>query len=99
MGISYSKTPDEIKDFTIDWTKDLAGESDTIPTGNSAWAVSPSGPVVVQSSVATGGLQTTVRISGGGNGQVYLVRNLVITSAGRDLTKTFRLLVVGSNYL
>jgi hypothetical protein len=97
MGISFSKTPDESKDFTIDWSKDLAG--DTIPAGNSAWAVSPSGPSVVQSSVASGGFQTTIRLSGGSNGQVYLIRNLVMTAGGRDLTKTFRLLVVGSNYL
>jgi len=96
MSNTGTKTPDEIKDYSIDWSKDI-GTTDAIPINGSAWSVSPASATITQSSV-TGGL-ATVWISGGVAGQVYEVKNLVVTSAGRSLTKAFRLLVVASNYL
>ncbi len=93
MSMIETKTPDEIKDYTLDWTKDIG--SDTIVT--STWTVSPTGVAVTESSVA--GTLATAWLGGGAISQVYQIKNLIVTSGGRDLTKSFRLLVVGNNYL
>lgn len=98
MSMIGTKTPDEVKDYSLDWSKDIG--IDVIANGaNSSWAVSPSGVTVTQSSLSGGGTLTTVWISGGVIGQAYEVKNTITTTAGRTLTKVFRLLVVGSNYL
>jgi hypothetical protein len=97
MSMIGTKTPDEIKDYSLDWSKDIG--SDTIPNNaSSTWSISPATAAVSASSVNSGTL-TTVWISGGVIGQVYQIKNLIVTSAGRDLTKVFRLLVVANNYL
>jgi len=98
MSMIGTKTPDEVKDYSLDWSKDLG--ADTIPgSGDSVWTVSPAGVSVTQSSVASNSTLTTVWLSGGAVGQVYQVKNFITTAAGRELTKVFRLLVVGSNFL
>lgn len=98
MSMIGTKTPDETKDYSLDWSKDIG--TDIIPSsGNSTWSVSPSGVTMTQSSLAGNGLLTTVWLSGGNVGQVYDVKNTITTTAGRELTKTFRLLAVSSNFL
>lgn len=98
MSVTFSKTSDEIKSFSIDWSKDLAG--DTIASsGNSTWTVSPTGVTIAASSINGSGTLSTVVLSGGMVGQVYDVKNFIITSAGRDLTKVVRVLIVANNYL
>ncbi len=91
------KTPDEIKDYSLDWSKDIG--SDTIPNNaSSTWSVSPSSAAISASSINNGTL-TSVWITGGVVGQVYHVKNCIVTAAGRELTKVFRLLVVANNFL
>ena len=97
MSMIGTKTPNEIKDYSFDWSKDIEG--DTITGGSSTWSISPSTATIAQSSVASSGTLTTVWLSGGVIGQVYQVNNFIVTAAGRDLSKTFRLLVVANNYL
>ena len=100
-----TKTPDETKDFTIDWFQDIG--SDVIPSsGNSTWSVTPAGITVSNTSIgtspstgATAGTLTAMFVAGGVVGQVYYVSNKIITTAGRTLTKVFRLLVEDSNIL
>jgi hypothetical protein len=90
-----TKTPEEVKDFSLDWSKDLG--ADTITT--SAWTISPGDPTVTQSSIAAGNMQTVAWIAGGTIGLTYDVTNTINTAGGRELTKTFRLYVTGRNYL
>jgi hypothetical protein len=97
MSMIGTKTPDEIKDYSLDWSKDIG--TDIIASGGSTWNISPASATLTQSSVATSGTLTTVWISGGVLGQVYEVKNLIVTTGGRDLSKTFRLLVETNNYL
>jgi hypothetical protein len=93
----WNQTPDEVKDYSLDWSKDIG--SDTIPNNaSSTWFVSPSSASVTATSINNGTL-ATVWISGGVVGQVYQVKNCIVTAAGRELTKVFRLLVVANNYL
>jgi hypothetical protein len=98
MSMIGTKTPDEVKDYSLDWSKDLG--TDTVAnTSYSVWTVSPSDVNVTQSSIATNGTVATVWLSGGTAGQVYHVKNTITTVAGRGLTKVFRLLVVNNNFL
>jgi hypothetical protein len=100
------KTPDEIKDFSLDWYPDIG--SDVVPlSAQSTWTIIPAGPLVTQSNIGISpsnsnallGSLTTVWISGGVIGQVYQVKNSIITTSGRNLTKVMRLLVEANNVL
>jgi hypothetical protein len=95
MTVLATKTPEETKDYSIDWSADLG--ADTINT--SSWSLSPSDPIVTQTSVASSNTLTTVWISGGVSGRAYDVTNSIITAGGRTLTKTFRLYIPARNYL
>lgn len=95
MSMSGTKTPEEIKDYSIDWSKDLT--TDTITS--SAWSVAPSDASISSSTIAASGTLTTVWLAGGTANQVYVVRNVVNTAGGRELEKSFRLLVTANNYL
>lgn len=96
MSMIGTKTPDEVKDYSFDWSKDIGSDLIVNPAG-STWTVSPSDINITQSSLAANGTLTTVWLSGGTAGKVYQVKNLVVTTAGRSLTKVFRLLVAASN--
>lgn len=98
MSMIGTKTPDEVKDYSLDWSKDIGSDIIT-STANSTWSVSPAGVTVTQATLAANGTLTTVWLSGGTAGQVYLVKNKITTTAGRSLSKTFRLLVMASDYL
>lgn len=98
MSMIGTKTPDENKDYSLDWSKDIA--TDIIASSvNSVWSVSPQGVSITQSSLASNGSLTTVWLAGGVTGQVYMVKNVITTTSGRILTKVFRLLVVADNFL
>jgi len=87
MGVVATKTPAEVKDFTIDWTKYLSG--DAIVT--SSWGISlPDITASQQSSTST---HTTVWLSGGDIGSTYVIENTIVTVAGRTLTAAFKLKV------
>ena len=98
MSMIGTKTPDETKDYSLDWSKDI-GTDIIAASANSVWAVSPVGVTISQSLLASSGTLTTVWVSGGVAGQVYLVKNTITTTSGRTLTKLFRLLVENSNFL
>lgn len=80
-----SKDPDDILDYSIDWTRELDG--DTIST--SVWVV-PSG-LTDQNTSSASSTKTTVWLSGGTDGTSYNVRNRITTAAGRTLDQTVTL--------
>ena len=72
----FTKDPDAVLDYLIDWTRWLA--SDKIAT--SAWIV-PSGLTNVGDSKAA--TTATVWLAGGTAGQSYTVTNRITTTGGR----------------
>lgn len=80
---TFLKDPDAVLDYSVDWSKWLAG--DQIET--STWFVSdPTIEVANDSNTAT---RTTVWISGGRAGESYTVTNRVATSGGRTDDRSF----------
>lgn len=82
------KDPQEIKDYTIDWTDDLA-TGETIST--SSWAVG-TGLTETDEDLATP--NATVWVSGGTAGTEYLAVNTITTSGGRTLERTIVIPVI-----
>lgn len=81
-----AKDPNEVLDYDIDWTDRLeAGE--TIST--STFTV-VEGTVVIDSDSDTGGV-TTVWLSGGTEGEVCVILNRIVTSAGRTYDQSIKL--------
>lgn len=82
---SFSKDPDEKKDYGFDWTAALNG--DTISA--SVWTIPA--PLVKESTPpeSFNDTSTTVWISGGLAGENYRIENEVTTAAGRVLEESF----------
>lgn len=73
------KTPNEKKDYGVDWTKYLG---DGVTIGNSDWDV-PAG--VINDVDAIDGQATVIRLSGGTADENYTLVNTIVTSAGETL--------------
>lgn len=86
---SYVKDPGEKKDYGVDWSQLLAG--DTIST--SAWVVESGLTKEVSPAEGKTGTTTTVWLSGGTADQDYTVTNTVTTAAGRILERSFEIMV------
>lgn len=83
------KDPDEDKDYGVDWSGKLAG--DTISSSSwilDALATSDGLGTHSESKTAT---TTTVWFTGGVRGHSYLITNRVITTGGRTYDKTSKL--------
>ena len=80
---TFIKDPDAVLDYSIEWSKWLAG--DQIQT--STWSVSdPAIEAVDNSNTPT---RATVWLSGGAAGQSYTVTNRITTSGGRTDDRSF----------
>jgi hypothetical protein len=77
----FTKDPNAVLDFTIDWESWLDG--DTISA--STWT--PEAGITVDSDTDTD-TTTTVWLSGGTAGQSYRVTNHITTAAGREEDRT-----------
>lgn len=82
----WSKDPDEVLDYAIDWKSRLAGDAIV----SSTWIV-PDGLTQDQASVS--GSRTTIWLSGGVVNQVYNVLNRITTVGGRTMDQTVPLTV------
>ncbi len=91
MGVPLTgwskKDPDEVLDYSLDWTTWLDG--DTIAT--STWTV-PSG--ITKDSDSTTTTATTIWVSGGTAGESYVLLNRIVTDGGRTKDQTVLLDVV-----
>jgi hypothetical protein len=77
------KDPDDIDDFTLDWTNILAsGES----ISTLAVSVISGGVTISSSSIST--VYTTARVSGGTAGTDAVIRYRITTSATRQLDES-----------
>lgn len=85
-----SKDPNEVKDYEIDWTTDLAG--DTIST--STWTIGPDSALIKQSD-SKNATTTIIWLSGGTLTTTYYeLTNTIVTAAGRTLVQTVYLPIV-----
>jgi hypothetical protein len=80
--MTFTKDPNAVLDYTIDWTRWLAG--DQIAT--SEWLV-PTG--LTKMADSTTASSATVWLSGGTAGQTYTVTNRITTAAGRTEDRSF----------
>lgn len=85
--MSFSKDPDAKLDYTVDWTKWLAG--DTI--SKSEWIVPDGLNGEDDSNTST---TATIWLSGGTAGHEYTVTNRITTAAGRVNDRSFKILVI-----
>lgn len=86
MPQSFTKDPDAILDYRVDWAVWLAG--DTIAT--STWSADTG--ITIDSDTNTTTI-ATVWISGGVAGEQYQVTNHIITAMGREDDRTIRIRV------
>lgn len=82
----FSKDPNAVLDYSIDWRKWLAGDS----ISTSTWTV---GAGITQDSATQSGTVATVWLSGGTDATTYVVTNRVVTVAGRTEDRTVHIQV------
>jgi hypothetical protein len=82
MADSYfSKTADEVKDYTVDWCHDIG--SDIIAA--STWIADPTDLILTTPAPTNTSNSATVWISCGIPGGNYLVTNTIVTVQNREL--------------
>lgn len=84
---TYRKDPDAKLDYSLDWSTYLE-TGETIST--STWEVAAG---ITKVSDVKSGTLTTIWLSGGTEGERYQLRNLIVTSAGRQDQRSFDVLV------
>lgn len=90
--MAYEKTPTEKLDYRINWTAHL-GSGETI--SDSTWSATPSGlTLAAPAGSANTGTETATRLTGGTVGIEYVVANHVVTSAGQEFDRGFKVNVV-----
>lgn len=82
----WSKDPDEVLDYAIDWKARLAG--DTI--ASSTWTV-PDG--LTQDQASFSGSRAIIWLSGGTLDQTYSILNRIMTVGGRTMDQTITLAI------
>lgn len=78
-----SKDPNDVLDYTIDWTALLVG-GETISTAN--WSVTPSGLTIGTTAISSP--NTSAWLSSGSAGTQYAVTCRITTSASRTYERT-----------
>lgn len=81
MSNVHLKDPDEVIDYTVDWTADdwlASGEE----ISTSTWSVSPTGSLTIDSESETT-TTATAFVSAGTVGKVYRLTNEIVTDQGR----------------
>lgn len=79
---NYSKDPDAVLDYHLDWARWLDGDS----LVSSTWTAEPAG-ITIDSHGLEGDL-ATVWLTGGTVGQAYRVTNHIVTAQGRADDRT-----------
>jgi hypothetical protein len=80
--MTFTKDPNAVLDYTIDWTRWLAGDQ----IAASEWLVPTGITKVADSKTAS---SATVWLSGGTAGQSYTVTNRITTTGGRTEDRSF----------
>lgn len=83
---TFTKDPNAVLDYSIDWGTNYLESSDTIST--SAWTV-PTG--ITKDSDTKSGTKTTIWLSGGSAGESYELVNRIVTNDGRTDDRSIRI--------
>lgn len=81
------KDPDEVLDYSIDWTDRLTSET----IESSDWTITGDDDELTFGGGSISGARTTVWLSGGTVGKTYYVLNRITTSGTRTMDQTVRL--------
>lgn len=84
--MTFTKDPNAVLDYSIDWARWLAGDQ----IAASEWIVASGLTKMADSKTAT---SATVWLSGGTAGQSYIVTNRITTAAGRTEDRSFTIRV------
>lgn len=84
--MTFAKDPDAILDFSVDWSRWLAGDE----IAASEWIVASG---LTKTSETNSPTKTTVWLSGGDAGQSYSVTNRITTTGGRTEDRSFTIRV------
>lgn len=99
MSKLFTKDPQEIIDFTIDWsdfTDEIGSPQDTIST--STWELPSLSPTELEQDTNSYTNDTaTILVSGGVAGEVYQVKNTITTGGGRTHERIIYIHVVDSS--
>jgi hypothetical protein len=90
MALSWPpKDPEEVLDYTIDWTDRLSDDTITV----SEWAMSEDNEdeLLIEDSNLISGETTVIWLSAGTLGVTYSLTNHITTAAGREMDQTVRL--------
>lgn len=85
----FEKTPEARLDYVVDWSNWLP---DGLSIDSSTWEYSDDLTSVVQSLDSP---QTSIILSGGTEGETYIVKNIIETTGGSPLkdSRVFKLLI------
>lgn len=86
---AFRKDPQEVLDFTRDWTDFLDG--DTIAT--SSWEIEIGGDDLVIDADSNTTIAATVRLSAGAAGVTYVVTNTIVTAGGQTAQWSMEIVV------
>lgn len=91
-GLYIDKDPESVLNYTFDWSNWLAsGESITSTTFTVDSITGDSDPLTVDSYIiVSGNKKTQVVLSGGTAGNIYTVRNTIVTDESETERKFFR---------
>ena len=87
---TFTKDPDEVQDYGFDWNGDADDggpwleDGDTVST--STWIV-PSG--ITKDSDSKSTTVTKIWLSGGTDGEEYLIANRMVSAEGRTVERSF----------
>lgn len=87
--MAYSKRPDEVKDYSINWARALliAGEDVGDTVSSSTWEVETG---ITKDSDSETTTTTTIWLSGGTADVEYTITNHVVTSQGREYEESIK---------
>lgn len=88
MSDTFNKDPQEVLDYSFDWSKWLAEDNDTI----SSHTMSADPGITVDSSSHTN-TKATVWLSGGADDAKYQITNQIVTTMGRTAERTMTIFV------
>ena len=89
-----SLDPQETVDYSINWANDLG--DDTISTSTWTFDANNADAVLVKSSPTKTDTTTTIWLSAGTSGVVYVIRNTIVTAGARTFERTAKITVRNS---
>ena len=86
--MTFTKDPDAVLDYAVDWTAWLAGDQ----ISSSEWVLEDGAPIEQVTDTFTP-TKATVWLRGGNAGTTYIVTNRIVTVGGRTDDRTISIKV------